>query len=91
MIAREVAREQEQAVREVITLGSPGHWRTEIYARRQVLAAQQGVDLNQIEQEAHERNQQRLKQPVTSIYSKSDGDLSLACRAGYIQSAGPEH
>jgi pimeloyl-ACP methyl ester carboxylesterase len=70
-VAREVARFEPQAVREVITLGSPiigGPKYTAVgfqFADR--------VDLDAFEQEVHRRNRLGLTQPVTSIYSKLDG------------------
>ena len=38
-----------------------------------LFAEQQGLDLDEFEKEVHQRNSIGIKQPVTSIYSKSDG------------------
>lgn len=73
VIVRETARLLPDAVREVITLGSPivgGPKYTSVggyYARRF------GIDLDAFERDVDERNRLGLTQPVTSIYSKADG------------------
>lgn len=38
-----------------------------------LFASSQGMDLDDFEQEGHERNSVGVTQPVTSIYSKLDG------------------
>jgi len=71
--AREAARLFEPYVREVITLGTPiaGGPKYTLVAER--FAQQAGIDLDEIEREIHARNSLGIRQPVTSIYSKSDG------------------
>ncbi len=71
--AREVARLFETCVREVITLGTPiigGPKYTTVAGR---FAKMANLDLDEFEKEVHQRNSIGIKQPVTSIYSKSDG------------------
>lgn len=76
VIVREVARDAPEAVREVITLGTPvvgGPKYTRVGA---LFARRENVDLDQIEQLAHERNLRLIQCPLTCIYSKSDGIVS---------------
>jgi pimeloyl-ACP methyl ester carboxylesterase len=76
VIVREVARDVPEAVREVITLGTPvvgGPKYTRVGA---MFARRENVDLDQIEQLAHERNLRLIPCPLTCIYSKSDGIVS---------------
>ena len=63
----------EPYVREIITLGTPiigGPKYTSVANRFAKIAK---LDLDEFEQEVHERNSIGIKQPVTSIYSKADG------------------
>lgn len=71
--ARETARLFEPFVREVITLGTPIVGGPKYTAVGRFYAGNRGIDLDAFEQEVHERNSIGLKQPVTSIFSKSDG------------------
>lgn len=70
-LAREAARERPQAVRHVVTLGSPvvgGPKYTAVarsYRRR-------GIDLDEIEAQVAARNREPLETPITAIYSRSD-------------------
>ena len=73
VIAREVARLNAPAVREVITMGTPIVGGPKYTAVGKYYARSQGMDLDEFEQEVHERNSVGLSQPVTSIYSKLDG------------------
>lgn len=71
-IAREVARDLPEAVRRVVTLGSPvigGPKYTTVAA----LASLQGWDLDEIEGWVEERKRVALRVPVTAIYSRRDG------------------
>jgi len=71
--AREVARLRPELVREVITLGTPiigGPKYTSVGA---FWAQRQGIDMDAFEQEVHARNSIGIDQPVTSIYSRTDG------------------
>jgi pimeloyl-ACP methyl ester carboxylesterase len=71
-IAREYAREHPDAVRRVVTLGSPvvGGPRYTATAR---WYAEQGHDLDELEQAVAARYATPLRVPVTAIYSKRDG------------------
>jgi pimeloyl-ACP methyl ester carboxylesterase len=72
VLAREAARERPEAVRRVITLGSPvvgGPKYTAVasaYRRR-------GFDLDAIEAAVDERNRVPIRVPVTAVYSRRDG------------------
>jgi hypothetical protein len=73
VIARETARLFSPSVREVITMGTPligGPKYTSIGA---IYARREGLDMDAFEREVHERNSIGLSQPLTVIYSKSDG------------------
>jgi len=73
VIARETARLFSPAVREVITMGTPligGPKYTSIGA---IYARRNGLDMDEFEREVHARNSIGLRQPLTVIYSKSDG------------------
>jgi hypothetical protein len=74
--ARETARLFEPYVREVITLGTPiiGGPKYTSVGRR--FAEMANLDLDAFEMEVHRRNSIGIKQPVTSIYSKTDGVVS---------------
>jgi pimeloyl-ACP methyl ester carboxylesterase len=71
-IAREVAREQPERVRKVVTLGSPvvGGPR---YTAMAAWYRARGQDLEKIEQRIAARYRQPLRVPVAAIYSKRDG------------------
>lgn len=73
VIARETARDFPDAVREIVTLGTPIIGGPKYTAVGEFYARQYGIDLDEFESEIHERNRTGLRQPVTSIYSKSDG------------------
>ncbi len=73
VVAREAARLYPDAVREVITLGTPiigGPKYTSVGA---AYAAYRGIDMDAFERDVHDRNSVGLSQPLTSIYSKTDG------------------
>ena len=71
--AREAARLFEPFVREVITLGTPIIGGPKYTAVGAYFAEKSGLDLDEFEKEVHERNSIGIRQPVTSIYSKTDG------------------
>jgi len=73
VIARETARLFGKAVREVITMGTPLIGGPKYTAVGQYYAQQEGLDLDAFEHEVHIRNSVGLSQPLTVIYSKSDG------------------
>lgn len=71
--AREAARLFEPYVREVITLGTPIIGGPKYTSVANYYAESAQIDLDAFEKEVHQRNSVGIKQPVTSIYSKSDG------------------
>ena len=71
--AREAARLYPDAVREVITLGTPIVGGPKYTSIGRIFAAARGMDLKQFEKEVHARNSLGFRQPVTSIYSRTDG------------------
>ncbi|MEM6535800.1 MAG: hypothetical protein AAF613_09195 [Pseudomonadota bacterium] len=73
VIARETARLFENSVREVITMGTPLIGGPKYTSVGSVFARQNGIDLDEFEKEVHRRNSIGLTQPLTCIYSKSDG------------------
>lgn len=71
--AREAARLFAPYVRQVITMGTPiigGPKYTAVAGR---FARKAWLDLDRFEMEVHERNLIGIRQPVASIYSKTDG------------------
>lgn len=74
-IAREVARDDPQNVRRVVTFGSPVIGGPKYTTAARVIA-RQGYDLDEIEAQVEERKQTPLQVPVTAIYSKNDGVVS---------------
>lgn len=73
VVAREVARQEPETVREVITLGSPINGGPKYTSIGPVYARLYGIDLDELEQEIRELASEGLTQPVTSIFSKTDG------------------
>jgi hypothetical protein len=73
VLAREAARLYPNVVREVITFGTPivGGPKFTSVGRR--YAKVKNIDLEAFELDVHQRNLIGFSQPVTSIYSKSDG------------------
>ena len=71
-IAREVARDFPDAVKQVITLGSPVVGGPKYTATSRYFA-RQGADLDWIEAMIEKREVNPIRQPITMIYSKSDG------------------
>ncbi|MEL6183036.1 MAG: alpha/beta fold hydrolase [Myxococcota bacterium] len=76
-LAREVARDRPDLVRQVITLASPiiGGPKYTVTARRY---ASQGYDLDAIEAEVSARTSSPLQVPVTAFYSARDAIVSPA-------------
>ncbi|MEM8941276.1 MAG: alpha/beta fold hydrolase [Pseudomonadota bacterium] len=71
-MAREVARDLPDVVDRLVTLGSPivgGPKYTAVAA----LYKRRGTDVDWIEQEIRQREDRKITQPITAIYSKSDG------------------
>ncbi|MEO1027854.1 MAG: alpha/beta hydrolase [Pseudomonadota bacterium] len=73
VVAREVARRQPDAVREVITLGSPINGGPKYTSIGTAYAYLYSIDLDGLEQEIQELASEGLTQRVTSIFSKTDG------------------
>ena len=73
VLTREVARLFPEAVREVITMGTPITGGPKYTAVAERYAKKNNIDLDSYEHQVLERNQIGFSQPVTSIYSKSDG------------------
>lgn len=73
VIARETARLFSDSVREVITMGTPLIGGPKYTSVGGFYARQEGLDLDEFEREVHARNCVGLSQPLTVIYSKSDG------------------
>lgn len=70
-IAREVARDLPDAVRRVVTLGSPVIGGPK-YTTAAAAAASLGWDVEEIERQVEERKSVPLQVPVTAIYSRRD-------------------
>ena len=70
-LAREAARERPEAIRQVITLGTPvvGGPKYTVAARA---FYRRGVDLDAMAAEIESRNMILLETPVTAIYSRAD-------------------
>lgn len=73
VVAREVTRLYAERVREVITLGTPITGGPKYTAVGEQYAKAYGLDLDEFEEHVFERNCIGFNQPVTSIYSKTDG------------------
>ena len=72
VLAREVARDHPQAIRQVVTMGSPVVGGPK-YTSLGRFYSSSGIDLDVIEERIAEREQRPITVPVTSIYSKRDG------------------
>jgi len=73
VLSREVARIQPELVSEVITMGTPliGGPKYTVMANK--YAQKMSINLDEYEAEIHAINSQGIKQPLTVIYSQSDG------------------
>ena len=71
-IAREVARELPDAVNRLVTFGAPVIGGPKYTAAASAFKAR-GQDLDWIELEIAKREKTPIQQPITAIYSKSDG------------------
>lgn len=72
VVARIVAMERPDAVREVITLGTPVEGGPKYTTAGAYYARKQGLDLDEFEQHVHEQNQRGLEVPLTVVYSRTD-------------------
>ena len=73
VLTREVARLFPDVVQEVLTLGTPIVGGPKFTSVGKRYAKRNNIDLDEFELDVHQRNSIGLTQPVTSIYSKSDG------------------
>lgn len=73
VIARETTRLFPDAVNEVITMGTPiiGGPKFTSIGKQYVLA--NNINIDEFELDVHQRNSIGFSQPITSIYSKTDG------------------
>ena len=73
VLSREVARLYPEFVSEVITMGTPliGGPKYTVAANKYAKSAK--IDLDEYEKEIHETNSIGIKQPLTVIFSKTDG------------------
>lgn len=71
-LVREVARELPDKVAQVITLGAPIIGGPK-YTKAATYFKAKGIDLDWIERESIKRESIPIQQPITAIYSKSDG------------------
>lgn len=73
VITRETARLFPEAVREVITLGTPIIGGPKFTSIGKQYVAANNIDVDAFELDVHHRNSIGFKQAITSIYSKTDG------------------
>lgn len=73
VIARLVARARPEAVREVITFGTPVEGGPKYTATGSTFAERREIDLDGYEQRVHGVNSEGVSCPLTVIYSRSDG------------------
>jgi len=73
VLVREAARLLPSVVREVITLGTPIIGGPKFTTIGKYYAKRRELDLQEFELHVHRRNSIGLTQPITSIYSKTDG------------------
>lgn len=76
LLAREVTRILPKIVDEVITFGTPIVGGPKFTVIGQRFIEQKQLDMEALEQDIHERNTLGFEQPITSIYSKTDGIVS---------------
>jgi hypothetical protein len=73
VLTREAARLFPKVVQEVITMGTPIVGGPKFTSVGKKYAKLNNIDLEEFELDVHQRNMLGLSQPITSIYSKSDG------------------
>lgn len=73
VLTREVARLYPDVVHQVLTLGTPIVGGPKFTSVGKKYAKLNNIDLEAFELDVHQRNSIGLTQPITSIYSKSDG------------------
>ena len=72
VVARIVAMERPDVVREVITLGTPVEGGPKYTTAGAHYARKNGLDLDAFEQQVHQQNARGLDVPLTVIYSRTD-------------------
>lgn len=86
-LCREAARDLPEIVRSVVTLGAPAVGGPK-YTSAAPFFRKRGVDLDWIEAEIEKREKSVIKQPITVIYSKTDGIVNWeACIDRYSENA----
>ncbi|MEM7134978.1 MAG: hypothetical protein AAF500_00285 [Myxococcota bacterium] len=73
VVARLIAMHRPDAVREIITLGTPVEGGPKYTSAGAFYARKRGLDLDEFERHVHDMNQTQLNVPLTVIYSRSDG------------------
>lgn len=76
VVARIVAMERPDVVREVITLGTPVEGGPKYTTAGSYYARKNGLDLDAFEQHVHQQNARGLDVPLTIIYSRTDAVVS---------------
>ena len=76
VVARVVAMRRPDAIREVITLGTPVEGGPKYTSAGSFYAKSRGIDLDAFEQHVHSLNQEGLDVPLTVIYSRTDAIVS---------------
>lgn len=72
VVARLVAMQRPDRVREVITMGTPVEGGPKYTSTGDFYARARGVDLDEFEKRVHEVNRTGITQPLTVIYSRTD-------------------
>jgi pimeloyl-ACP methyl ester carboxylesterase len=75
-LSREIARDQPELIRSVITLGSPVRGGVHGTSIGRWVTAETGLTPQQLNQILRERQRRPITTPVTAIYSKTDGVVS---------------
>ena len=76
VVARIVAMQREDVVREVITLGTPVEGGPKYTAAGSIYAEKRGLDLDEFEEHVHDMNREGLGVPLTVVYSRTDAIVS---------------
>lgn len=76
VVARIVAMQRGDMVREVITLGTPVEGGPKYTAAGSIYAEKRGLDLDEFEEHVHRMNREGLGVPLTVIYSRTDAIVS---------------
>jgi pimeloyl-ACP methyl ester carboxylesterase len=76
VVARLVAMQRPDAVREVITLGTPVEGGPKYTSAGEFYAKKRGIDLDAFEQHVHALNEEGIEVPLTVVYSRTDAIVS---------------